>query len=316
MSRAELLAVGLQRLLAGRWHGPASWPHQYLRTDEVEGGRFGAEKVEEYARLMMVESEVRRAPVVDITRVWESVAVSDRDSYVLAEDFGCCRLPWEYAWLAWESTDPEMGGTSQSNFALVSDITDTTFRREREEPAGTGRTILGLVWVVSATTGAGDRAAGPLLSWNLYLTDEGRPITAQWSQLHAALNDKAFEMVCVGTTAALDFLNCRNVELVEPRRERHERRRIERTGVRVSELWVFPAGKTYATSSELGQPVGWGGPASPVRGHFAHYGPEWNRGLLFGKYSGRFYIPQHVRGNVEQGTREQRFVLAPDVPRA
>jgi hypothetical protein len=33
------------------------------------------------------------------------------------------------------------------------------------------------------------------------------------------------------------------------------------------------------------------------RGHFAHYEDKG----LFGKYKGRFWIPQHVRGSIETG---------------
>ena len=39
-------------------------------------------------------------------------------------------------------------------------------------------------------------------------------------------------------------------------------------------------------------------PAHMVRGNFAEYGADKP---LFGKYTGRFWIPAHVRGKREEG---------------
>lgn len=42
-------------------------------------------------------------------------------------------------------------------------------------------------------------------------------------------------------------------------------------------------------------------PLHTCRGHFAHYGAQWNTGKLFGKIEGRFYIDDHERGSLQQG---------------
>jgi hypothetical protein len=111
--------------------------------------------------------------------------------------------------------------------------------------------------------------------------------------------------------SVLNFLNCRNIALVDaPVRDRAQRRRLDRLGVRVSTLNVFAAGETRRTD-RAGDPVG-GVPLTSVRGHFAHYGPQYDRALLFGKYEGRFYVPQHARGSADLGEVEQRFVLHPE----
>jgi hypothetical protein len=49
-------------------------------------------------------------------------------------------------------------------------------------------------------------------------------------------------------------------------------------------------------------------PLTSVRGHFATYGQD-GRGLLFGKYAGRYWIPQHARGSAEHGVVAQEFRL-------
>jgi hypothetical protein len=64
---------------------------------------------------------------------------------------------------------------------------------------------------------------------------------------------------------------------------------------------VFPVGRT--TRSARGEAVG-GTPVHLVRGHFARYGPQYGRGLLFGKHAGRFFVPAHARGERRAGLVE------------
>jgi hypothetical protein len=46
-----------------------------------------------------------------------------------------------------------------------------------------------------------------------------------------------------------------------------------------------------------------------VRGSYHRYGPEYGRGLLFGKYAGRFWVPPHVRGSREAGEVVQTYIV-------
>ena len=70
-------------------------------------------------------------------------------------------------------------------------------------------------------------------------------------------------------------------------------------------LMVRPAG---ASSSSTGVDIG-NMPRHVCRGHFAEYGPEFGKGLLFGKYAGRFYVPPHLKGKEENGIVEKDYVL-------
>lgn len=108
---------------------------------------------------------------------------------------------------------------------------------------------------------------------------------------------------------ALNFMNCRNVELVEPTWERHKRKRLARLGVKVHTISVFPVGRSVRSGPKV-QDAGGGLPLSSVVGHFAHYGPEYGRGLLFGRLAGRFWIPQHARGAKEHGESEVDYRLS------
>lgn len=44
-----------------------------------------------------------------------------------------------------------------------------------------------------------------------------------------------------------------------------------------------------------------------VRAHFHYYGEQWNHGKLFGKLEGVFYVPNHFRGDIEQGLVDKSY---------
>jgi hypothetical protein len=120
-----------------------------------------------------------------------------------------------------------------------------------------------------------------------------RGVTGEAHQIgdkHAPVWDTATAMV----GSVLNFLGASNVEVAEPHRQRPIRRRLARTGVTVQAIVVRPPGKRRAASS-VPRPIEPGEQLfRPVRGHWARYGVEGREGLLFGKYSGKFWIPARV----------------------
>lgn len=112
--------------------------------------------------------------------------------------------------------------------------------------------------------------------------------------------------------AALDtlkMLGCKNVFL-SPRDNDQKQARIARkrhgpssTGYRYHVLTVRPPG---AKSDSPGIDIGTM-PRHVCRGHFNEYGPEFGKGLLFGRLSGRFFIPPHVRGDKKNGIVEKDY---------
>lgn len=158
--------------------------------------------------------------------------------------------------------------------------------------------------------------SGPLHIVQIALDDGGAPLDIRWTDLQIpGFTMAQWDMAQLVLLQALNFLNCRNVELVEPRRPRQLRRRMEREspGVTVKELSVFPVGKRYTPT---GNKVGAGVPLHSVRGHFQHNGDccpgsHPPRGLLFGKYSGRYWVPMHARGVADLGEIEKSYKLVP-----
>lgn len=111
--------------------------------------------------------------------------------------------------------------------------------------------------------------------------------------------------------SVLMYLGCKNVSLKPHDLEAKQVRRAEKrhgpsnTGYRYHTLVVRPAG---ARSDSPGQDIGIM-PRHVARGHFAEYGPEYGKRLLFGKFAGRFYIPPHVRGNVKNGEVAKDYAI-------
>lgn len=107
------------------------------------------------------------------------------------------------------------------------------------------------------------------------------------------------------------MLGCKNVALKPNNNDPKEvRRAIKRHGgtsdkYRYHTLVVRPAG---ARSDAPPQDIGIM-PRHICRGHFAEYGPEFGKGLLFGRYAGRFYIPPHLKGDKKNGVVEKDYAI-------
>jgi hypothetical protein len=53
------------------------------------------------------------------------------------------------------------------------------------------------------------------------------------------------------------------------------------------------------------------------RGHFGHYGMEWKgemKGKLFGKYSGSYWVPAHLRGAIDVGLADKSYRVVAKQP--
>jgi hypothetical protein len=111
----------------------------------------------------------------------------------------------------------------------------------------------------------------------------------------------------------LMILGCKNVGLRENEFEAKDAQRAAKRhggvpgGYRYHTLVVRPPGaKSDADAQDIGLM-----PRHVCRGHFAEYGPQFNKGLLFGKYAGRYYIPPHLKGDVKNGITEKDYQIPP-----
>src|SRR5262245_37452556 len=108
---------------------------------------------------------------------------------------------------------------------------------------------------------------------------------------------------------ASSFMSCKNVQLIENQAPRHERRQRERECnpplTKYYTLEIEPMKKILRTEGKSKE-VGLKKALHICRGHFAHYTPDKP---LFGKVSGRFWIPAHVRGSKEAGEIKKDYKI-------
>lgn len=249
------------------------------------------------------------ATVVDATALYESLVAQDRPVY-LYEDHPCVSPPWPSAAICY---------VNQHGNVIVMQANARERPRlgvpewEPAEPVEWERvrwTIDTFVWIGGrAGTGVALPTTGPVHMWQFAVYEGGQPADLRWVHLCPEYPMELWDMAHLVLLGALNFMNCRNVHLVEPTRPRAERRRIARTGVVVRTINVFPVGRS---SQGTGAGQGLGTPLASVRGHFASYGPEYGRGLLFGRLAGRFWIPQHARGAAEHGESQADYRLRTD----
>lgn len=244
-------------------------------------------------------------PVVDATAIYESLL--DREEIAIYEDHSCIAPPWEEAAICYVNGHGNVivmlcATLPADHIRWKSDANDIDWDRVR--------------WKLHTFVFCGGRSpkvgpvktTGPVHLWQFAIYEDGEPADLHWVQLTDEYPMTHWDMAQLVLLGSLNYLNCRNVQLVEPRRSRPEMRRLARTGVTVSTINVFPVGK--ATRSGHGEP-GTGVPLTSVRGHFARYGPQYDRGLLFGKYAGRYWVPQYARGSKELGESQHDYKLTP-----
>lgn len=262
--------------------------------------------------------------IIDCTKIYESLVAKDEPVYIY-EDHPSIVSPWDDAAYCYVNEHGNVivmaltsrpydhatqSGALDSLTEIVRTKSDTPW--EPAEPVEWERVkwiTNTFIWVGGRSPDAGSMpTAGPVHMWQYAIYDDGEPADLHWVHIFEPYPMEYWDMAQLVLLGALNFLNCRNVSIEEPKRPRGERRRIERTGVRVHEIMVTPAGRSTRSASDEETGIL---PLTSVRGHFAHYGPKYGKGLLFGKHEGRFWIPQHARGDATHGEDEHSYVLDP-----
>lgn len=289
---------------------------------------FAGEQVGGHSDLFGVALAAARmdAKVIDATTVYRRLAEQERAVW-LYEDHPCIAPPFPrfdvcyrnehgnvvvMCAVAIDHRDGKDDGTK-------ADTTDT-FEKGRgvtqpprwapAQPVDWDRvrwTVDTFCWIGGRGGGVVFPTGGPAHLWRFAVYDDGEPADLHWVQLLPDYPRERWDMAHLVLLGAMSFLSCRNVELVEPRRDRAERRRLARTGVSVHELAVFPVGRS--TRRQGDKVDGVGVPLTSVRGHFASYGPAYGRGLLFGRYEGRYWISPHARGDRDHGEHRTDYHL-------
>lgn len=292
---------------------------------DIRKGRVNQLAATDAAGKEICDILLRRArlpqPVVDCTAIF--AAQQAKDEIALYDDHPQITPPWEDSFLCYVNTfgnviglqvhREEHDGSTPSKRVWFTE-NDVDWSQVR--------------WIAETSIWAGGRSgvgrylptSGPVHMFRHAINGDGSVADINWLALIGERgmfgerrdlpdpNRGVWDAALTTLGASLNFLGASNVEVAEPLRSRPERRRIARTGVTVQAIVVRPPGKRRASSGAV-RPIEPGEQVfSPVRGHWARYGVD-GRGLLFGKYAGKFWIPAHARGAGEVEPRD--YVLKP-----
>lgn len=275
------------------------------------------------ARLMR-QDEV---PIVDMTSIYEAWVVSGKP-YHMYEDTDCAAPPFQEAIYGYQNRHGNV--CIMQTFTWVRDdgfsVTDGMVfgsghrwdvpDREIEWDRVKWITLIfGYFGGWSKTAGRSLRTQGIAFSAKLAIYEEGNVADVRWLQTCDRIGEELISDEVAVLLMSLNFLNCTNIAAVEPTFDRPARRRIARilpsAERRARVIHVFPAGRSRR-KGDRGEPIVM--PLSGVRAHFAHYGDccpgrHEPRGKLFGKHTGKFYVPQHTRGSEEHGRIDHDYAL-------
>lgn len=306
---AESIAEVVADIRAGRTDHPAAFD------------RAGAD-----ISRRMLERAQRPQPVVDCTAVFHHQLAAD--TVDLYDDHPSITPPWPDALLCYINTfgnvvclqvhreDWDGSPRSLDEWSTDNDVDWSKVRWIAETT----------IWVGGVNkAGRPIPTSGPCHMFRHAISDDGSPEDINWVELlnrgrpgQRADPDEPgaamWEASLITLGGSLNFLNCSNVDVAEPDRPRPVRRRLDRTGVTVQTIVVRPPGRRTAGSPAAARPIDAAESVlSPVRGHFSHYGPQYGRGLLFGRLAGKFWIPGHVRGagDPQDQSDPRSYVLKP-----
>lgn len=134
-----------------------------------------------------------------------------------------------------------------------------------------------------------------------YPVGEGYGMSASGENMSGLLFPLAF---------AISLMHCKNVELIDQPLTRQQRRKLERKGgIRYKTLVIEPFKKQVRNEAQQTGESEIKRALHICRGHFATYTEERP---LFGKYSGTFWKPMHVKGNRAAGEVVKDYKISTD----
>jgi hypothetical protein len=263
----------------------------------------GAERAHEHLGISAA-SYVKHFPTIDATVVYRTFTDSDKNYDIYAESI--VRPVHD----AYTTAYLNEHGNVIVMHAITAPRVDGAWDDLAWQPINAEHTIdwdeiewcTAVGWWLGGRTGDGQaiHTLGPVYLIKLAIKADGTMQDLSWVDFtQGRYPPSNWDTAVVVWLKTATWLNCRNVELLEPRWSRPTRRRLDRMGVHPRELHIWPIGKTRQMLGprRLGDGTS---PLTTVRGHVARYGVE-GRGLLFGKYAGTFWIPAHIRGSEVNG---------------
>jgi hypothetical protein len=255
------------------------------------------------------------APVVDTTDIYQNLDIFNEpvDPY---SKYNCIAPPWPEALMCYENKHGNIIIISMTALEWNWIQNKVQFIEDWETPNKLDWKEVH--WVISSCIWLGgysvakkehiDPPRGPLHAIQYAVAKDGTPLDLHWTQLLPQVDKDIWEIPNFVLLQTLNFMNCRNVQLIESKHPKHVQKRLVRQGVRLSTVHVTSMSRySKKSGSDTTQTSV---PLHSVRGHFAEYGMN-GKGKLFGKYTGRYWIAQHARGSEEFGEVKKGYVIKP-----
>ena len=265
----------------------------------------------------VLENELNHSQLVVIDNVAEYFFSQRIQDFFTTADFPCVMLPFELSFLEFRFPKGRIETVCDEVGVSLAMCSPDDMRPLHPN-------IFGREEVVYCLTGYifvrqhGSREAVLMAEYLLPVGIDGGIISPDNGKIHGVtylftpgISEEAKEynlrfvhqIVNFPTCLALSFMHCRNVRVQEisppPKLAKaHQRRRrrplLTYHVLEIDHMKSVLEREGRASTSGLQKAL------HICRGHFATYGKD-GKGLLFGKHSGRYWIPMHTRGSVEQG---------------
>lgn len=271
-----------------------------------------------YDQITWIPPFIKSPVVVDATDVIDDsmAGIREHDMDLPWDRFPFIRPPWDKTWIEFRALGEKGGVGLHIIREDTNPIREEQFARDHERNTGAkapepfrkaGRTAAHVLNISMYVVGSkprtvyndehGDATALILLDGKGRFIPQGIALAYGPPERNDSVPRATFPTVMWGLMYTLALLNCKNVSTIDhpvpPKVARNRIKRGKPPGVVYKTLVVtLPGTKTTIPVSNRG-----GGGSEKgrhiVRGHFAHYG-EHNK--LFGRLTGSFYHPMHVRG--------------------
>jgi hypothetical protein len=270
--------------------------------------------------------------VIDVSNVSDYMALnSDRFKESIRDVISCALPPFPVCWMECRvaqkgflpSALVQIGGLIKTlDMRGFSSAEKTEVAARIRMPEDRRYDLEKALWLVSSEFSSltDDGALGCLQSYAYFLLDENgailRPMMADSFvddalfdvETRQAMSHVTLEMMSVFGMAAA-FMSCKNVAMVpkepDPKLAKARQRRNKPPLTKYYTLEIEPMKQVLRTEGKS-EEVGLKKALHICRGHFANYSEDKP---LFGKVSGRFWIPAHVRGSGDAGEIKKDYKI-------
>jgi hypothetical protein len=149
--------------------------------------------------------------------------------------------------------------------------------------------------------------------WVLSLAKDIRKMSAGWAAYYSSQEEKFWLPLLQPCLMAVCFMHVKNVvvQRVTPPRA-VQKKALKRHGRGLCNyhvLQIRPFKKVLEATGNIGE-TGIRRALHICKGHFSFYGDKWAHGKLFGKYEGAIWVPDHLRGSVDEGIMDKMYKIA------